>query len=181
MRKITKRATPCARNPPESMRICRSHKWSTHHLFPHTERPPRHVGRGGGCFTMDFWRFSKDSGGFLARGLCFLSKFAYFRSTNDFWDDFRMILHGFASRNPKNGSAWSCMVLHDSIWFWMILHDSAWFCMALCKPCVILQCELCKEARSSSPSPESDDEAGLRTIRKTLQPSSAFKDQFSGP
>ena len=48
-------------------------------LFPHAGgegaggRVWGHVGRGGGCFTMDFCRFPIDLGGFLARGFAFIS------------------------------------------------------------------------------------------------------------
>ena len=85
-----------------------------------------HVGRGGLCFTMNVWRFPMDLDGFLACGfpLIFLLSTKHFQNgfgwiscmwnytfwqilhvsglEMTFWSNFRMVLHGFASRNPKN-------------------------------------------------------------------------------
>ena len=43
-----------------------------------------HVGRGGGCFTLDFCRFPLDLGGFLARGFTciFLLSTRHFQKTS---------------------------------------------------------------------------------------------------
>ena len=38
----------------------------------------------GGCFTMDFYRFPMDFGGFVARGFALVVKFVRFGSKNDF-------------------------------------------------------------------------------------------------
>ena len=44
------------------------------HMPPSFHRPPhRHVWRGGGCFTLDFWRFPVDLDGFLACGFAVIS------------------------------------------------------------------------------------------------------------
>ena len=40
-------------------------------LFPHAEGGL--VGRGGGCFTLKFFRFPMDLGGFLAHGFALIS------------------------------------------------------------------------------------------------------------
>ena len=64
----------------------------------HTTFPQRgggagggHVGRGGGCFTMDFYRFPMDFGGSVARRFALVVKSYLSGLDMTFWHDFRMI------------------------------------------------------------------------------------------
>ena len=62
-----------------------------------------HVGRGGACFTMDFCKIPMDLGGCLACGFDFLKQILHIAGLEmTFWNDFHVILHGFAPRISQN-------------------------------------------------------------------------------